>query len=855
MKNKILLFLALILLLPINAQAIYNGGDGGGSTPTGKTCPTNSSKLCLYNNAHHMTVLISLYYFDSNGGRQQIGKSVVYTNNNMYKISDFYTFNVTGNASEGYNASGLKNYFYENIDNFITLLNRAKNFGLTKENYKEKLDEYFTNFCANRGKDASTCSQKAPGEYGFRIVIEPYVSGFIKKQLYFMTPKEIAKDGGITNSGNTMSIYSWLLHTEFTDVGITSYNSATSNLSLIANPNSGYGYNIIDFAITPDKLFKEACKVTNNDVETCCLKYNITTNNFNNNPYNKKYDPNTKEGYLTREIKLEELYDTKCDKTEKTDCKYSIDAQIPNVCSAETNGLIKDIASWKCIFESTKNSDESIKKHYFDGFSNEYCAFYCSEEINYQFPDGSNVVDPGRYLTIKKESIDGDLSVISPIKYKGVKICRTTNEKGSNQGKIDKNEFLNDINEIEQSIKKSWDTYSYLKNNNGKAKEITEAKQKYDNLINKRTEMINQINACSTKEISYSFSPKIKFTYEEPVYGGTYELSKETNVNKSVTYYIGGNGRLGTSEQAYSYIVYDELELYDCNLEQGCQKTLKSKYPRTDWIERKIEKNINYTLPDDLYKYIRKDYGASVNLLSEAGKNYIINESNLPIHYSTNPGDYDFSIIVETLGEDNKFNNYIYNKKKFAGKIVYDGKNQYNCTYKISCKKFINNQTCKEYCDECPDNCNDDKCPSEGVNLVYRTISLFENQSFLNMDGSIRMPGANWNVGDVVSRYIVNNRDVKEYDVYKLDPMYEITLTPSLIKEIKAYNKSQNAKKLTIYNGSKKSEGIAGYADFESMTCDQNGKNCVSSKLRQWGVKGCAINGTNYQNCGNTEAW
>ena len=854
MKNKILIFLALFLLLPLTAKAVYNGGDGGGSAPTGKTCPTNSEKLCLYNNAHHMTVLISLYYFDENGGRQQIGKSVVYTNNNIYKISDFYEFNVSGDANEGYNSEGLKNYFYDNVDNFITLLNRAKNFGLTKNNYKEKLDEYFTNFCAERGKDGSTCSTKAPGNYGFRIIIEPYVSGFIKKKLYFMTPKEIANKGGITNGSNTLKIYSWLLHTEFSDVGITSYPEPTNTLSLISNINSGYGYNIIDFAVTPDTLFKEVCSVTDSDVETCCLKYNINTNNFNNNPYNKKYDSSTKEGYLTREIKLEELYGTKCDKTEVTDCKYTIDTKIPKVCSSDTNGYIKDVASWKCIFNSTKNSSESIKDHYFDGYSNEYCAVYCTEEISYQFPDGSNVVDPGRYLTIKKESLNGDLSVISPIKYKGVKTCRTTNEKGNDLGKIDKDEFLNDITEIEQSIKKAWDTYVYLKNY-GKDKEVTEAKQKYDNLIKKRTEMINQINACSTKEISYSFSPDIKFTYEEPVYGGTYQLSKETDIKKSVTYYIGGNARNNESTQAFNHIIYDELDLYECNLEQGCQKSLKAKYPRTDWLERKIEKNINYTLPDDLYKYIRKDYGASVNYLKEASKNYIINESNLPIHFSTNPGDYNFVIEVETLGKDNKFNDYVYNKKKFNGTIVYDGDSKYNCTYKVSCKKFINNQSCKEYCEECPDNCEDNKCPSEGVNLIYRTISLYENQSFLNMDGTIRTPGANWNLEDVVSRYIVNNRDVKEYEVYKLDPMYEITLTPSLLKEIRSYNKKQNSKKLTIYNGKKKSEGIAGYADFESMTCDTEGKNCISSKLRQWGIKGCAISGANYTNCGNTEAW
>ena len=85
--------------------------------------------------------------------------------------------------------------------------------------------------------------------------------------------------------------------------------------------------------------------------------------------------------------------------------------------------------------------------------------------------------------------------------------------------------------------------------------------------------------------------------------------------------------------------------------------------------------------------------------------------------------------------------------------------------------------------------------------------------------------------------------------------MYEITLTPSLIKEIRKYNKEMNAKKLTIYNGNTKTEGIAGYADFESMSCT-NGVRCISNKLREWGTKGCAIDSSkSYTNCGNTIPW
>lgn len=40
--------------------------------------------------------------------------------------------------------------------------------------------------------------------------------------------------------------------------------------------------------------------------------------------------------------------------------------------------------------------------------------------------------------------------------------------------------------------------------------------------------------------------------------------------------------------------------------------------------------------------------------------------------------------------------------------------------------------------------------------------------------------------------FILNNREVEDYEVYNLTPMYSITLTPSSIKEIREYNKSHS---------------------------------------------------------------
>ena len=75
----------------------------------------------------------------------------------------------------------------------------------------------------------------------------------------------------------------------------------------------------------------------------------------------------------------------------------------------------------------------------------------------------------------------------------------------------------------------------------------------------------------------------------------------------------------------------------------------------------------------------------------------------------------------------------------------------------------------------------------------------------------------NWNSTSAYAK--IPNRSVKENDVYQLQPLYTITLTPATIKEIREYNDSViNDKKVE-------------YSDFNLM-CDADGNYCTSSFLR-----------------------
>lgn len=118
---------------------------------------------------------------------------------------------------------------------------------------------------------------------------------------------------------------------------------------------------------------------------------------------------------------------------------------------------------------------------------------------------------------------------------------------------------------------------------------------------------------------------------------------------------------------------------------------------------------------------------------------------------------------------------------------------------------------------ECPANvtnyfiCDDDDC-EKGTKIIYRPISLTNPFPYTENEGdyAYRAFGGNWSQS-LAETYVLNNRNVSDYDVYELEPLYTITLTPSDIKSIREYNKTHN------------------YNDF-NLTCT-DGYNCLSSFL------------------------
>ena len=142
---------------------------------------------------------------------------------------------------------------------------------------------------------------------------------------------------------------------------------------------------------------------------------------------------------------------------------------------------------------------------------------------------------------------------------------------------------------------------------------------------------------------------------------------------------------------------------------------------------------------------------------------------------TTNTGIYDFTIKLKdenNLGVTGKLKNY---------------NNGFTCQYGVV------NQIRKNGSFDCGPN-GDLPCPDEdGRGFYFRPISLFD--PFPN-----REAGLNWREyyneetgGYQYITYSDNPANIDKQDkVYSNEPMYSVTLTPSLISDIKRYNREQN---------------------------------------------------------------
>ena len=604
--------------------------------------------------------------------------------------------------------------------------------------------------------------------------------------------------------------------------------------------------------LTRDEIARECpkkCDVNAEGVEFCCAKYGITPKE------NHKY--NTTQ-YLTRVITAYELENSTCN---PEFCKYTFEDKQTPQCDVSNIGYITDANNeWRCVFTSSKSKYSEVRNHFKDlAAKNDYCEIYCTEKVSYELPKKGTVTHAGQSMYVMDDALE---PTIWPIKYKVEKICRTTAAQGDRSGKINYEKFEEDINKLNTAMKNAWNAYRILQtrqkacSTGGKASydgkeytcdkpdyssEINKAKKDYEILAKGLRSAFSQINQCNNHIPRAKLEPELKLTYEEPIYGDTFNLKPSSIVSTIKTkYYRSGNATDGTGDYQKTAIK-TQIRVADCKTE-NCNSFKYVTYDRAVWVETNYTKELEYKLADNVYKYISKYSNRSFHTPGEAGEFFeTMRFSNLPTHLSTLPGDYPFKIYTSTIDDTNKFYKYFFSGNTFAGK-KYNYKKTYNCTYNISCEQVFSKKDCDAFKAACPDEYSKHGCTSS---LIFRPIPLTKASeghalAFLTQDGKKRDPGKNWNNASVVDAIILNNRNVEGNEIYKLDPMYEITLTPELMNKIRKYNSSQNKKIITVYvDSDKKTTGVAGYTSYTNFEIKDG--HFISNNIRNWGVRGCAI--------------
>lgn len=125
--------------------------------------------------------------------------------------------------------------------------------------------------------------------------------------------------------------------------------------------------------------------------------------------------------------------------------------------------------------------------------------------------------------------------------------------------------------------------------------------------------------------------------------------------------------------------------------------------------------------------------------------------------------------------------------------------------------------------------------------LIYRPISLIHNEAFPGAEKENRIwsnnnwyyysnwayRGKKYDRDYYVDTYITNNRGVKEYAIYNMEPMYTIKMDSKTIRTVRSYNKSNS------------------YDDFK-LKCNKNGRQCRSDFVKQYAT-GCGTG--NWYDC------
>lgn len=360
------------------------------------------------------------------------------------------------------------------------------------------------------------------------------------------------------------------------------------------------------------------------------------------------------------------------------------------------------------------------------------------------------------------------------------------------------------------------------------------AKAELSNAQNNFNKIIKDYNACSTWKSNINYNPKVSYDYEEnylenngllgemDVTGDKLAVTKEwycnatynTDNTETRKATITGNSYNSCSNTTTGSVSYKGINFMYCTT-SGCSPKMQ-QISNARYKKYSSEINASYK-PKTLFYNIYP--GGEITKDSD-GENTREITNGLPVSLATKRGIYQYQVKIEKLGEfyDKDPTN---NLGRYVGgggqAIVASQILAYNCAYLVNMVN-TNGLVCDfpkpgdpdyPYCgDECVSNCVGAGCGGEdpgycdgtdciaecvGVGCIYdsdsgssvneKSVSL--NNLFPNGTNSY-----NWNKDANSKAYetikSIQNKGNKAYDE---EPILSVTITPSVSKNIKSYNR------------------------------------------------------------------
>lgn len=855
--NKKLCFLIVffgLFLIPNKAFAVYNGSGVDSSGSIGGSCPTFNGALCQYNNTHHKSIIVRLYYISKDAAGQhqwenQIGNSIIITSNaSAISLGCPATTGVAKLSCSGYTVFQIPDFAHSEAQQ--TLM-EVQNGVIT-----DMKSQYKTAMGINNYKFKLPTEVPGINNIGYRIIIEPLITAASAKNangtynygLYTIKEAANYNGKGLTNNNrfkdadgngkiNNDFMGVWL-YTNINDISINkigsntgeamnainSYTTPESVRQVVANKWSGYGYNIIDIP---------------NSWKTTC--YNIKMNIDPAKCINK--------GKSNIGTYREEVEDADCDET--------------NVENATENGRL--------VYEGPS------------------CQIHCLETAQQFFP--GNIKDKlgiGTYLIWPTSESSLHFTPFNnnyPLFFSGTRTCKIT---GSN---------ISGCQNVDSSVIYPFETEAHISWDNGvnasKIQNLESDQIKYEKTVlgdtilvtaTKKYYLPENLNRYYDKQNnkSYNYEPSVPFedigTANLPISGKATEGFYNLEV---INTKLGADNVFGSAASNNKYVCNYEL----VSKADGCVCPEDSMINAGESIYDNIVRD-GISCSEGIQKYCYTSSCECSPGTKYSGKNLVgyLNDSTscstaqqLYCDNNNPPGSVCVTCDVGTLHEgmylmsqeacskpvltdadlcdnSNDSNKYCpepYDTTKNISACIKTGMSYDECVQKI-CPGTDNEYKCKNtnqaggkmditYCvhtkigqgktlQEAIDECDRLICPlPNGLRIIYRVIDLSNPFPSYNADRTVsqrglsigmfndtvkgRYPGFNWNSKTVVKTKILNNRNVDGDAVYKKEPLYRFVLTTDTVKEIRKYNKKQ----------------AKGYSDFNLNCLNNNSIACVSS--------------------------